>query len=119
MPPPTYRRKVDINHKEVREKLREAGWMVRDYSGVGMGFPDLLAYRVEEFYKPPRLVIVFSVWVEVKQPKEKLTEAETFFFDHAPGPKIIAYSGQDAIDKITQLFEASYSRREESHHDKD
>ena len=37
-------------------------------------------------------------------PGETLTELEQFFFDHAPGQKIIAYSGQDAVDKLFKLF---------------
>ncbi len=40
-----YARKVDANHKDVREALRKAGWHVEDCSRVGGGFPDLLAIK--------------------------------------------------------------------------
>ena len=36
-----YAKRVDANHKEIRDGLREKGWMVLDLSGAGDGIPDL------------------------------------------------------------------------------
>lgn len=65
------RAKVDGNHKIIVEALRAAGWYVKDTSGAGNGFADLVVAKVG------RLELI-----EVKDPaqppnKRALTEAET------------------------------------------
>lgn len=89
--PPTYNRKVDLNHGEVRDAIRRAGYKVEDYSRLGNGIFDLLAYTPDK---------TFSCWVEVKQKGETLTEAEEFFYETAPGHKVIVYGPEDAIAKL-------------------
>lgn len=62
MRPPTYARKVDRNHGEIRDGLRAEGFSVVDTSAVGGGFPDLVVFRddtgmvlleVKDGHKPP------------------------------------------------------------------
>ena len=83
------RAKVDRNQPEVTAALRAAGWKVRPLHMVGEGWPDLCAAQDD-----------INVLVEVKMPGEKLTPAEEKFWAEWPGPKEIAYSGQDAVDKL-------------------
>ena len=63
-----YARKVDRNHADVVDAMRQAGWLVIDCSRVGRGFPDVLAA------KAGRLVLV-----EVKAPNGKLTPEQLLF----------------------------------------
>lgn len=95
--PPTYRRRVDGNHAEVRDALRESGWTITDYSRVGSGIPDLLAYRNTDDG-------IWSCWVEVKQIGEKLTEAEREFFSFAPGRKMVVTGGEEAVTALNSLW---------------
>jgi len=39
-----YARRVDANHGEIRQGLRDMGWDVLDLSGAGDGIPDLCVY---------------------------------------------------------------------------
>lgn len=64
-------RKTDSNHAAIRDGLRQLGWRVRDYSGVGDGVPDIC------------VMIYFgvSMFLEIKDPSKdpsarKLTDAE-------------------------------------------
>lgn len=67
-----FAKKTDGNHAAVRDGLRQRGYIVRDYSGVGEGVPDL-AVLIRPGY---------SLLLEVKDPKKppsarRLTEAES------------------------------------------
>lgn len=66
-------RKVDRNHAEIRQGLRECGFPVWDTSRVGDGFPDLLVYA------HGRLLLL-----EVKMPGEQLTPMEQGFWEVFP-----------------------------------
>lgn len=86
------RAKVDRNQPAITAALRAAGWVVKPLHAVGQGFPDLLAAKSR-----------INVLVEVKMPGEKLTPDETEFHAAWPGPIIIAYDEQDAIEKAEAL----------------
>lgn len=86
------RAKVDRNQKVITAALRAAGWKVRPLHMVGGGWPDLAAAK-------PGM----NVLVECKMPGEKLTPDEAKFWDEWPGPKMIAYDEQDAIEKAEAL----------------
>jgi hypothetical protein len=88
----TYARRVDRNHAEVRTALRAAGWHVTDLFRVGRGVPDMLAAR-------PGLAVL----VEVKVKGEKLTEAEEAYLKLYPGPAVVVYGAQDAVDRLAEL----------------
>ena len=87
-----YAKRVDNTHAEIRDALRAAGWTVKDYSGAGLGIPDLLINKGS-----------VSAWVECKSKGGKLTDAERVFFELAPGHKIIAYDGQGAVNSAAEL----------------
>jgi hypothetical protein len=60
--------RVDENHGEIRDALRKAGVIVFDASHIGQGFPDLACS-----FKG------FTMLVEVKMPKGKLTRDQERF----------------------------------------
>ena len=62
------RAKVDLNHKEVVDAFRKAGWLVISLAKLGDGVPDLLISR----HGVMRLV-------EVKAAKGKLTPDQESF----------------------------------------
>jgi len=89
----SYAKRTDGNHAEIRDGLREAGYTVVDYSGVGGGIPDLLVISKCEA----------SVWMEAKIVGGKLTKAEWRFFDTYTGLKFVVYSLEDALEKLYQI----------------
>lgn len=68
-------KRVDGNHKEIRDGLREAGYRVRDHSACGDGIPDLCVMVAPGY----------SLHLEIKDPEQakldkrkgELTKAET------------------------------------------
>lgn len=64
--------KTDANHSEIVEALRKVGCQVKDTSGVGRGFPDLVVRL------PGRCSLI--VLMEVKTAKGKLTPDQEEFF---------------------------------------
>jgi len=86
-----YRKAIDANQKEIVAALRAAGWKVHDTHALGGGIPDLAVWREGG----PR------VWVEIKMPGEKVTEAERAFFSAwGAGDKLIVYGAEDALEKL-------------------
>ena len=92
--------KVDRNQPLVVEALRKAGWTVRHTHMIGKGWPDVVAAKQH-----------INLLVEIKMPGEKLTPDEAAFWNQWPGPKIIAYSEQDAVDKAAQLHTGGWRTR--------
>ena len=85
-----HRRKPDANQAEVVAALRAAGCAVLDLHRVGGGVPGLLVAECIEH----------QILVEIKQPGESLNEREKEFFRDWPGPKLIVFGAQDAVDKL-------------------
>jgi Holliday junction resolvase len=89
------RARVDANHGDVREALRKVGWTVVDMSGVGDGFPDLLAIKHGR-----------TLYVEVKdgakvKSKQKLTADEVrvhALLTNAGAQVVIVTSIQEAVN---------------------
>ena len=80
------RGRVDNNHKEIVDGLRQRGISVRSTAGLGQGFPDIICG-----YKG------FNFLFEIKSDeKAKLTKAEFEFFG--------SWSGQ--VHRINNLDEA-------------
>ena len=89
-----YRKAIDANQSEIVAALRSAGWKVHDTHALGGGIPDLAVWREGG----PR------VWVEIKMPGEKVTEAErAFFYEWGPGAAIVVYSSEQALDKLAEI----------------
>lgn len=80
--------KRDANHGEVGTHMRGDGWAMRDTSMLGKGWPDWIGAK-------PGI----NLLVEVKRPGGELGEDQEIFFNTWPGPKIVAFSGQDAVEK--------------------
>lgn len=86
--------KVDLNHAEIRDGLRQLGFSVLDLSRVGHGCPDLLVGGLHIHLNMYCLILV-----EVKQEKGKLTpEEETFFEEWKDYPRIIARDIEDVLE---------------------
>jgi Holliday junction resolvase len=88
--------RTDANHGEIRDALRRAGCLVVDTSGVGGGFPDLVAVRHGRVR-----------FVEVKDgaksaSRRKLTPAEAEFIADC------AYHGVTVhvVTSVAEAFEA-------------
>lgn len=60
-----YARRVDVNHAEIREGLRNLGWEVLDTSGIGGGIPDMYV----------KIYPGLSMGIEVKDAKIKKAAA--------------------------------------------
>ena len=80
--------KRDAKHAEVDAALRGDGWMTRDTHALGKDWPDIVAAK-------PGI----NLLVEVKRPGGKLSKGQEVFFRIWPGPRIIAFGGEDAVRK--------------------
>ena len=83
------RAKVDRNQPQIVATLRAAGWAVWHTHTLGRGWPDLCVAKPD-----------VNVLVEIKMPGEKLTPDEVVFHAEWPGPVVVVYDEQDAIDKL-------------------
>ena len=95
--PPTYARRKDGNQSEIEEELTKAGYRFLDLSKAGQGVPDLLVVAK----------CGASVFMEIKTPGEKLTDAEREFHATYTGLCYIVFSLQDALDKL-EAIDARY-----------
>ena len=86
----TWRRRVDRNHKEIRDGLRACGFDVWDCSRFGGGFPDLLVYAHGRLFL-----------LEVKMPGEDLTLPEELF--RSSFPVVIVHSLEEATSATSRL----------------
>ena len=85
-----YRKRVDGNQSEVVEALRKAGASVTILARFGEVVPDLLVGYQGVTYL-----------MEIKRPKEKLTELEQRFFTEWRGkPPVIVYTAEGALMMI-------------------
>ena len=65
-----YAKRIDDNHAEIRDGLRELGHDVLDTSSLGGGVGDLVV----------KVSPTMSIWIEIKRSKsEKLTDKEVIF----------------------------------------
>ena len=69
-------KRTDANHADIRDGLREAGYIVIDTSHIGNGYPDLTV----------RIGCKLPILLEVKDPAkpksaQALTDKEVEFFD--------------------------------------
>ena len=87
-------KRTDHNQQEIMDAIRAryGRHSVWDLHEAGGGLPDLL------MAKPDSTMVL----IECKQPGKKLNEKEQKFFDEFPGRKIIAYSGEDALEKLEE-----------------
>jgi hypothetical protein len=90
---PKYGR-IDNNHNEIKNALRDAGFHVADTSRLGAGFPDLMVTGYHNDYQT-----LMALLVEVKSKGGKLTVPEKRFHKGYPdgGPLIIAYGIEDVL----------------------
>ncbi|MHA2136009.1 MAG: hypothetical protein ACW99J_19285 [Candidatus Thorarchaeota archaeon] len=91
----TYAKKVDANHGEIREGLREGGYHVIDTSPVGKDFPDLLAVSKAGV----------TVLLEVKTPGEYPTEGQCRFLFRYPGAASLVFGIEDALKVMARYDE--------------
>jgi hypothetical protein len=89
--------RVDGNHAEVVQALKQIGASVLDIHDIGHGAPDLvvgfravnLLLEVKDGRKPPSA--------------RKLTPDEKIFFDGWRGPIYIVYSPVDAVTLVNRM----------------
>lgn len=90
---PHWAKATDRNQGEIIWHLIAAGWEVLDLSKAGWGVLDLIARKRG-----------LSIWVECKMPGETLTQRESKFYAVAPGDKVIAFSGMDAVTQCELIL---------------
>lgn len=90
---PRFANKVDGNQAEIVQALRATGWAVRPMNKLRGAWLDLVIAKHG-----------VTIAVECKMPGEMLTESEKEFMEEWPGLKMIAYSGQDAVDKAGAMM---------------
>jgi hypothetical protein len=89
-------KRVDLNHAEIRDNLRNNGYTVFDTHDMGGGFPDLVVQSKTHI----------SILVEIKRAGENLTAKEvTFFNEWGFSPLEIFYSTEDALQKMKRWDE--------------
>ena len=81
--------RVDGNQKEIIEGLRSCGIAAYSLSSMGGGIPDVIAAWKGQ-----------TTLLEVKQPGQKLTAAETAWHEAWPGQVAIVHSFKEAYDAI-------------------
>ncbi|RCK72784.1 MAG: hypothetical protein ANABAC_1318 [Anaerolineae bacterium] len=86
-------KKTDLNHTEIREGLRKAGYFVWDTHELGRGFPDLLVVS-----KAGVIVLL-----EVKSPRGKMTPDEQRFYSCFPGHLAVVQSLEEALEYLNKL----------------
>lgn len=88
-------KRVDGNHGEIRDGLRKLGYLVRDTSKMGQGFPDLL---VKVGCKLPVLLEI----KDQKKPKsgQKLTGSEVEFFEDFGAISYVVTTLDEAISAV-------------------
>lgn len=89
--------KVDNNHAEIRDGLRQLGFSVADTSRLGAGFPDLVCAGLRWSNSQVECSIVETLLIEVKQPKKKLTPDEQEFFNNWQGAIMVATCIEDVL----------------------
>jgi len=90
--------RLDGNHHEIADYLRNLGWSVVSTAGLGNGFPDLIVGRPG-----------YSCLIEVKDGSlppsaRKLTLDEKRFAERWTGPYIVATSPQEAGAQLLALW---------------
>lgn len=91
---PPYANRPDGNQSEIKLALITDGWTVIETNIMRGKMLDLLAAKHG-----------VTIAVECKIPGKKLTESEANFFRDWPGLKILAFSGQDAVDKAASMLQ--------------
>jgi hypothetical protein len=88
--------KVDNNHGEIRDKLRDAGYWIVDTHDQAHGYPDLTVIL-------PGAVAL----LEIKQPGERLTGDEQAFHAHAEAigaPVFVVRSVEEALVRLGEVM---------------
>jgi len=85
---PSYRNRLDKNQAEIISALRASGWVVIAMNIMRGKWLDLAAAKHG-----------VTVAVECKTTGEELTESESVFMRDWPGLAVVAYSGQEAVDR--------------------
>lgn len=94
-----YAAKVDNNHGEIRDGLRDRGFVVSDFSHIGGGFPDLGVFLERE-----------TILLEVKTPKGKPTKAQKRFHALWKGRLYVVRSLVEALAVIGRSYADEHVR---------
>lgn len=101
MTPKTFAARVDANHAEIRDALRQCGYLLIDAYRQGDGCPDMFVLSKSRRW----------VAFEIKSPGGKLTPAEEELFKRVGhGPLYTVTSPEQAIE----LMEF-YDQKEDNH----
>lgn len=86
-------KRVDENQQEIIDTLRQAGYTVHDTHDLGGGFPDIVVGCERG-----------NILAEIKMPGKGLNEKETKWFMKWPGPKVVIYDKEEAINQIEEAL---------------
>lgn len=90
--------KVDLNHAEIRDGLRQLGFSVADTARLGQGFPDLVVAGRKWTLGSANEDKVATLLVEVKRDnKAGLTPDEKEFFATWQGAVMVATCIEDIL----------------------
>lgn len=85
--------RIDKNHNQIVDALRQVGVTVQSLANIGKGCPDIVAADDE------------NTWlIEIKGPKGKLTEHQEKWIDEWRGPVFIVRTVDDAL-KLVGVYE--------------
>lgn len=90
--------RTDINQAEIVAALRQVGCLVKDVSGVGQGFPDLIVARPLRGcgHVKHRSVVL----MEIKSPKGKLNERQKKWHAEWEGYVFVVHSVEEALKAV-------------------
>ena len=83
-------RRVDANHGDIRDGLRQCGVYVIDTHELGGGFPDLVAWTPQRGWR----------LLEVKTLRGRLTPDEKALHDSCPGPIDVVRTLEQALQAM-------------------
>lgn len=90
--PPRYAKKIDGNHKEIRDGLRQLGFEAQDTSSMGNGMSDLVVAVDDTTY-----------FIEIKEGNNPMTPAELAFKDMIRERAV--YAVVHSIEEAVRLVE--------------
>ena len=85
--------KVDLNHSEIMEGVRQAGWKARSSAAIGNDFPDQIVAKGN-----------FTALLEVKSGSNGLTQGQQDFIDSWPGVVVVARTVEQTVMELEKHY---------------
>jgi hypothetical protein len=102
---PRWKGRTDENHRVVRDGLRALGYSVRDTSGLGGGFPDLLVAKYG-YTDPVEVKRVGARGKKRGKVQAGTDERQASFRRRWKAPVLVVESLEEAAERLSALYRA-------------